>query len=178
MKNLLVFSLSISLFACNTPKEDYLLAYSDNSSGEVLRGYKSQNGEIVIKAKYTIAPDTLSKMAIVLLVKDKKWEFLGIDQAENVLLKPYVFDNGPDYLQEGLFRFVENNKIGFANADGQKIIPAKYDFATPFENGKAEFYIGGHSVTDGEHSTWEGSTKKGFLNKNGQEFDTLERFVK
>ena len=88
-------------------------------------------------------------MAIVL----KSGEWVGIDRNEQVLLVPFIFDNGPDYVEDGLFRFVENNKIGFANLNGQKIILPQFDFATPFENGLSEYALGGHREYDngGEH---------------------------
>lgn len=38
-------------------------------------------------------------MAIVF----KNWEWVGIDKNENIILKPFIFDNGSDYLEEGLF---------------------------------------------------------------------------
>jgi hypothetical protein len=85
---------------------------------------------------------------------------------------PFIFYNGPDYIEEGLFRFVENGKIGFANIDGQKIIKAKYDFATPFENGLSEFTLGGQKEYEkgGEHWWWTCGDEKGFVNYFGQEF--------
>ncbi|MFT4094143.1 MAG: WG repeat-containing protein [Niabella sp.] len=104
----------------------------------------------------------------------------------------HIYDNGPDYLEEGLFRFVENGKIGFANPDGLKIIDAKYDFATPFSNGIAEYYIGGEEIYENgksrkqiiqesgykgladRHWTWGGDIKEnGCLNKFGQEFGKI-----
>ena len=130
--------------------KDYLISYSDTTTGEQLIGYKDKLGQIIIEAKYThVYTDTLYSMAIVL----KNYEWVGIDKNENVILKPFIFDNGPDYLEEGLFRFVENNKIGFADNAGHKIIKAKYDFATPFENGLSEYTLGGQREYEkgGEH---------------------------
>jgi hypothetical protein len=130
-------------------------------------------------------------MAIVL---NSEMEFIGIDRNDSLILKPYMYDNGPDYLEEGLFRFVENNKIGFANENGEKIIVAKYDFATPFENGLSEYYIGGEKIylngetekeiieksgIDGladKHWTWGGNvTEVGYVNKLGQEFTKVKK---
>jgi hypothetical protein len=107
-------------------------------------------------------------MAIVL--KDYKW--VGVDRNGKVILVPFIFDNGPDYLEEGLFRFVENDKIGFANMDGQKIILAQFDFATPFEDGLSEYTLGGHREYDkgGENWYWKGGYENGYLNKFGKRF--------
>ncbi len=184
-----VFTLTILLFfnfAFGQKSKDYLVAYIDTTSGKELTGYKSLNGEIIIKAKYQNGSDTLEKMAIVL---NSEFEFVGIDRKDSIILKPYIYDNGPDYVEEGLFRFVENNKIGFANLEGQKVIEAKYDFATPFENGLSEYCIGGERIYEnGEtkiqiiqksgyeglidrHWSWGGNvTESGYINKAGQEF--------
>jgi hypothetical protein len=100
---------------------------------------------------------------------------VGIDRNENIILTPFIYDNGPDYIVEGLFRFVELDKIGFANTVGKKIIKAKYSFATPFENGLSAFTIGGHKAYDksGEHWSWVGGTENGFVNHKGQEFVSI-----
>ena len=95
-----------------------------------------------------------------------KW--IAIDRGDNIILTPYIFDNGPDYLKEGLFRYVDNNKIGFANMQGQKVIQATFDFVETFNSGLAAFNIGGqYKKIDEEHSTWQGGLW-GFINKNGQ----------
>lgn len=147
-------------------KKNYLLAYSDRSSGQELWGFKTTSGQIAIKPRYTyiFGTDTLYDMAMVVL----NAEWVAINKRDSIVLKPYIFDNGPDYLQDGLFRFVENNKIGFANSKGQKIIPAQFDFASPFKEGLASFSIGGRmEKLNKEHSTWTGGLW-GFINKKGQ----------
>lgn len=146
---------------------NYLLAYRDSSSGQELLGFKTTLGQIKIKPKYrhVLGSDTLYDMAFVMTL-DSKW--IAINKNDSVILIPYFFDNGPDYLEDGLFRFVENNKIGFANSKGQKIIPAQFDFASPFSEGLAAFSVGGKMENwDEEHSTWNGG-RWGFINKKGQ----------
>ena len=146
-------------------------------------------GEIIIKAKYQDGSDKLCGMAIVL---NSEFEFVGINKNDSIILKPYIYDNGPDYLEEGLFRFVEQGKIGFVNLEGQKIIKAKYDFATPFSDGLSEYYIGGEEVYENgktkkeiilesgyeglvdKHWTWGGNViENGYINKYGQEFEKV-----
>ncbi len=143
----------------------FLLPFSDSSSGNELWGFKTVSGKIVIKPKYeSVGTDTLYNIAFVVL--HDSW--VAINKKDSVLLTPYIFDNGPDYLEDGLFRFVENNKIGFANAKGQKIIPARFDFASPFSEGLAAFSVGGKMEKSGEeHSIWNGGLW-GFVNKKGQ----------
>ena len=170
MKTLLTLTILLFFnFAFGQKSKDYLVAYVDTTSGKELTGYKSKSGKIIIKAEFAYSyTDTLYSMAIVL----KNWEWVGIDRTGKVILKPFIYDNGPDYLEEGLFRFVENKKIGFANIDGKIIIKAKYSFATPFENGISEYTLGGYKKYDngGEHWWWTGGYENGFINKTGQEF--------
>jgi len=164
--------LSVIFFLCfvissfaQKGKQNYVLAFSDSSSGEELWGFKNKNGEVVIKPRYeAISTDTLVNFAFVTL----HYEWIAINSKDIILLRPYIFDNGPDYFQEGLFRYVENGKIGFANTSCVKIIPAQFDFATPFSNGLASFNIGGKMEKwDAEHSVWKGGVW-GFINKKGK----------
>ncbi|HMC86509.1 MAG TPA: WG repeat-containing protein [Chitinophagaceae bacterium] len=126
----------LSLSAVSQKNKDFLLSYTDSSSGLALYGYKTANGKIIISAKDNFSyTDTMYSMAIVL--KNSSW--VGIDRKGNTILAPFIFDNGPDYIEQGLFRFVENNKIVFATINGNKLIPAKFDFAEPFQNGISEY---------------------------------------
>jgi len=170
MKHVLILTfLFFTNLAFGQKVNEYLISFSDTTSGEELIGYKDSFGKTVINAKfYFVYSDTLYSMAIVL----KNGEWIGIDKDERIILKPFIFDNGPDYIEEGLFRYVENNKIGFANIDGEIIIKAKYDFATPFENGLSEYTLGGKKEYEkgGEHWWWTGGYETGFVNHSGQEF--------
>ena len=68
----------------------------------------------------------------------------------------YWFDNGPDYPQDGLFRFKKNDLIGYADADTFEIVlPAQYQAAHPFKDGQAEVSYKADIEQDGnEHSMW------------------------
>jgi hypothetical protein len=161
----LIFTLFILTSFGQKSSNDYLLAFLDSSSGKELWGFKTTSGHVIIKPKYeVIGTDTMFAIAFVTL--NFKW--FAIDRQDNIVLTPYIFDNGPDYVQEGLFRYVENNKIGFANMQGQKVIQAKFDFASIFNNGLAAFNIGGQlRKIDDEHSSWQGGLW-GFIDRNGQ----------
>lgn len=152
---------------------DYLVSYTvENKDGE-LTGYKNRNGKVIIPAKFiAVMTEKFDKMAIVL--QNYKW--VGIDRNEKVMLKPFIYDNGPDYVQEGLFRFEENGKMGFADLNGVKVVAARFDFVEPFSNGLARYLVGGKMVPDksGEHSTWEGETGSGFINQYGQDFSEVK----
>ena len=183
---LISFFVLISFGAPAQKNTDYLLQYEVKQDIGSLYGYKSKNGKVAIKAQYNATyTDTLYKMAIVL----KDWKWVGVDRRGAVILVPFIYDNGPDYVAEGLFRFVEKEKIGFANLDGQKVIPAQFSFVTPFANGLAEYYIGGERIyANGKtrsqilkeigpsgfgdnHWTWGGKVKEGgYINKLNQKF--------
>lgn len=169
----LLFSFMTLLLFCHSISRQvdsrYLVAYVDTAQDHELIGFKYRNGKKVIQAKFNqVYSDTMYNMAIIL--KDGEW--VGIDRAEDVILKPFIFDNGPDYEEEGLFRFVEDGKMGFADSNGRKIIKASYDFAEPFRNGLAAYTLGGHKEYNksGEHWWWTGGYESGFVNKKGQEF--------
>lgn len=96
------------------------------------------------------------------------------DRKGNFLYYPQLFDNGPDYWEEGLRRYVENGKIGFVDALGNKVIIAQWDFATPFYNGYAKVFEGGWKKKydkGGEHWSVVPATKISksyWINKKGK----------
>ena len=92
------------------------------------------------------------------IVRSKDKGLIGIDREENILFNVYVFDNGPDYPSDGLFRIVKDGKIGYANSSGQVVIQPQFDCAYPFMNGKAKVGKGCKENTDGEHRWWTEGT--------------------
>lgn len=46
-----------------------------------------------------------------------------------------TMDNGADYFSDGLVRFAQNGKWGYANARGRVVVVPAYDGALPFDNG-------------------------------------------
>ncbi len=67
----------------------------------------------------------------------------------------YQYDNGDDYICEGLRRIVDKSgKIGFADEKGNVAISPRYAFAFPFEKGMAKVTFEGYSVAEGEYSRW------------------------
>jgi hypothetical protein len=154
------------VFVFGQGRRDYLISFSDTTSGEELFGFKAKNGNIIIEPKYEIT-GTARMHAIAFVTKKFRW--VAINRKDSILLSPYIYDNGPDELREGLFRFEENGKIGFANEKGEKIIKARFDYVSYFINGLALFNVGGHAdYTDPEHATWDGGLW-GFVDKKGIE---------
>jgi WG containing repeat len=54
----------------------------------------------------------------------------------------FHFDNGTDYMVEGLARTVKDGKVGFVNTQLDQVVAPAWDFATSFEQGVAEVCIG------------------------------------
>lgn len=90
----------------------------------------------------------------------------GMDRNGNYLFDVFIYDNGPDYFQEGYFRVVRNGKIGYANKFGEIIIPCQFDCAWPFENGKAKVSNNCQLIKEQEHTIWQ-SKEWYFITKNG-----------
>lgn len=167
---LAIFSLSIGLTNCGQVAEDsgYLLAFQDEAKGEY--GYKNQNGDIVIPSgKYSYCfTDTFRTFAIV---AEPTAGFVAIDREEKILYKIFPYDNGPDYPSDGLFRILENDKIGYADsATGSIVIKPQFDCAWPFENGVAKVSMDCKTQEDGEHSIWE-SDNWYHIDKTGSKVD-------
>lgn len=69
-----------------------------------------------------------------------------------------TFDNAPDEFMGGLVRVRIGGKIGYANRRLKQVIPAIYDGAYPFDQGRAWACTGCETVSDGEHSSYRGGT--------------------
>jgi hypothetical protein len=108
--------------------------------------------------------DTFRNYAIVL---DSGKGFVAIDRQYHVLYNVYVFDNGPDYPSEGLFRITTGGKIGYAYAATGKIaIKPQFACAWPFENGMAKVSRNCETLPEGEHHIWI-SDQWFYINKTG-----------
>ena len=153
--NIMVLLLLFSVLSGCGPaikNNGYWVSFNDTITDGY--GYKNQGGDIVIPpGKYLRCfTDTFRTYAIVAKPNSG---FVAIDRQENVLYEVYPFDNGPDYTSEGLFRIVENNKIGYADSlTGKVVIKPQFDCALPFENGLAQVSNDCKTLTDGEHSSW------------------------
>lgn len=96
-------------------------------------------------------------------------EVVAIDRNENILFEAYMFDNGPDYLEDDLFRIVRNGKIGYADKNGIIVIEPQFQCAGQFENGIARVSLPFRKVKEQQNSehtgmesyTWFYIDKKG-----------------
>jgi hypothetical protein len=96
---------------------------------ETTFGYKDEAGEVVLEPSYTLAEDFQGR-EIAAVVDGEGWAI--INSRGELIVRPFVFDNGPDPFAEGLARYVEGDKFGFFNERGEIIIKATYEFAEPF----------------------------------------------
>ena len=86
--------------------------------------------------------------------------FLWVSCGTNRHYEAFQYDNGDDYVSEGLYRIVDREgRIGYADEDGQTIIKPRFAFGYPFENGKAKVTDTGERKevpgSEGEHWYWE-----------------------
>ena len=152
---------------------DYLVSFSEDSvfAPGTSYGYRNLQGEIIIpKGKYQHCfTDTFKNFAFVSDDKLTKSKVVAIDRNENILFDAYMFDNGPDWLEDGLFRIIRNGKIGYADKNGVIVIEPKFECAEQFENGIARVALDCKLVkdeSDPEHSRME-SDSWFYIDKKG-----------
>jgi len=167
------FLISLFLFQLSgtgaSAQTDDPIFYFKSPEDTSLIGVKTAGGKILIPARfYNIDlkdPSVPIKEAFIELriaAKDRKVSDSSpvipvtaiYSRSGKLLYYAQLYDNGGDYFEEGLRRYVDDNKIGFVNRSGEICIPATWDFATPFNYGYAIAYTGGWKrVADetGEH---------------------------
>lgn len=166
--------LSIILAATSSfaqDKEEILICKQDSIT-EKYHGFFNSKGEMVISGDMFqfIYSDKIDKIGFVIF-KEGPEGIQAINRKAEPLFEVFCFDNGPDYVREGLFRIIVDGKMGFANMDGEIIIEPQFDFVHPFQEcGYAVFNIGGKKVRTNPREnwwTWKGG-KWGLVNKKGE----------
>ena len=168
MRKIIFAAPFLTLTACNTTETTIINAETDSSAVSTIQtpylvcirnadfepAYLNEKGDTVIPfGKYIAAQtDTITALGIV-QTPDFRW--IGIDQSEKELVEFFIYDNGPDYFEEGLARIQKDGKIGFVNEAGEIVIEPQFAFADPFENGKARATNSGVKKTEGEHWFWD-----------------------
>jgi tetratricopeptide (TPR) repeat protein len=129
-------------------------------------GYADSLGNIKIAlGKYNFCfTDTMKAFAIVYNASNN---LVAINRKEDELFQVYSMDNGPDYFRQGMFRIVKDNKIGFANPEGEIVIVPQFGFVDPFNEGLASFCENCQGIKNGEYSSIENGFW-GFVNLNGE----------
>lgn len=134
-------------------------------------GYTNKDGDTVIREGefYNCFSTIFTTFAYVL---DERFGdgMVAVNRNKELIFDAYLFDNGPDYINEGLFRIKRNGKIGYADPTGKVVIPAIYSCADPFKNGKARVALDCESVSDGDH-TMSKSEHWFYIDKTGKKIN-------
>jgi len=120
-----------------------------------LYGFLDCDGGVAIPAKYHIAYD-FTDGGIAAVLDKNGWYY--ISRTGDFVIRPKIFDNGPDYFSNGLARYIEDDKYGFFDTSGRVVIEAQFEFAFPFEDGKAKIGEDCQFVSHGEHTVVECET--------------------
>lgn len=178
MKKIFLLLLVLNRF-CSFSQTEKLYYFIEKDS---LLGVKNQSGKIIVPTAYTLVP-SVYKGIQKKEIKDKLLFFFPLkdgpkvyDRKGNFLFEPYMFDAGFDDFSEGLMRYTENKKVGFADQNGTKVITAKYDWVSSINFGFAEYCNGCYfdRSQDPEHPPLVGGTW-GYLGKNGVEIIPTEK---
>lgn len=101
----------------------------NKSVGDVCQG---KDGKIY--KYFGLLSNEQGKLEAYFLVNNGSWWRMNADQS--LKFESVFFDNGPDYYEHGLARFIRNGKVGFHDDQGNVVIEPLYDFALPLRNGK------------------------------------------
>lgn len=155
----------LTIFACGQPAEPAYLVMLE-TGGEDDCGYADPAGKIIVPpGKYAAClTDTLWHFAAVI---KKEGGCVAIDKSGKELFEIYWYDNGPDYISDGLFRMKQDGKIGYADETGKIAISPQFACAEPFVAGKARVALNCKLVRDGEMSVME-SDEWFYIDKNGK----------
>lgn len=90
--------------------------------------------------------------------------------------KPFQYDNGDDYVSDGLYRIVDTDGlIGYATEYGDVAISPRFAFGFPFKNGRAKVTDSGHleevEGSGGEYHYWA-SDNWYWIDKTGNKLTT------
>jgi hypothetical protein len=163
--------LIISYSSCDTP---ILMRYDATLTAHTTEPYLevgvpvcylNERGDTIVPyGKYRYCQtDTIKKIGFVYENKPKDARIICINDAGKELFYVFKYDNGPDYIQEGLFRIMdEDGLVGFADSLGNVIIEPQFKFAYPFKGGKTKVTLEGEQKevpkSEGEKHYWESGT--------------------
>ncbi len=128
-------------------------------------GYRDAKGEVSIEPRFLLADD-FSEAGLAAVVDESGWAYINTEG--RLVVRPFVFDNGPDPFSEGLARFEQEGRFGFFDERGHTAIEPRFDFANPFSEGLAAVCTGCVRKSVGEHWSVSGG-KWGYIDKNGDE---------
>ena len=144
--------------------EKYLTAHTTEphlETGVPVCYLNERRDTIVPYGKYRFCQtDTITKIGFAYENKQENAHIVCINNVGKELFYVFQYDNGPDYVQEGLFRIVDKEgQVGFADTLGNVIIKPQFKFAYPFKDCKAKVTLKGERKdvpeSDGEKYYWE-----------------------
>ena len=136
--------------------------------------YLNERGDTIVPyGKYRYCQtDTIKELGFVYENKPKDARIICINNAGKELFYVFKYDNGPDYIQEGLFRIMnEDGLVGFADSLGNVVIKPQFKFAYPFEHGKAKVTFSGENkvIPDSKgEKHYRDNSDWYYINKNGK----------
>jgi hypothetical protein len=164
-----LFSLIFSLLSISLFSQTWFLKEKGGKFG-----YVDSLGKVKIPFEYSnfiiYTPEFTDSIAFVMVIESGKSKIKAIDRNNRKLFTVFNFDNGPDYVEEGLFRIIDDRTgfIGFADMNGRVIISPRFFYADSFSEGFAAFNEEGKfELLDEEHTTITGG-KWGYIDKSGK----------
>ncbi len=169
MKNIFIHIILLAFCSFGVYAQDDALSKVSSSieMEPFTTGYINMSGDTIIPiGKYIHCyTEKFDKIAIVSIKNHSG--FYAIDRLENILFEVMEYDNGPDPVNNGLFRIVSDDKIGYANMQGQVLIKPQFEVALPFSDGYAAFCVGVRDEKKGDHKKRVGG-KWGYINEYGK----------
>lgn len=150
--------------SASSTTEVELVRFEKEMQGGELYGYKDLTGRVVIEPSFFMGEE-FSEFGLAAVADTIGWAY--IDVSGQVVVRPFVIDNGPDRFAEGLARFERDGLFGFFDERGRVVIEASYDFAAPFSEGFAAICAGCRKAWKGEHWFMQGG-KWGYIDRNGE----------
>lgn len=176
---LLLFILFVRI-GCFGQADNYLLAFVDSSTQDLLVGYVNMQGDTIIPAKYRekLFGDTLFRVNITVQPEFKN---AHSSLKNTIISKPFIYcgeinrtiyqRKATGLIANAFHTNVIDGKIGIITSTGEQVIKAKYNFIGSFKNGFAPYYIGGESIFYEGSWYWDGDFEEsGYINRQGQEF--------
>lgn len=168
MKRLPFMFALLSLGAC---AEDYPLPCTYAPSAPP--GEMSTHPQCAARrdGKLVLSPEHLQRLSyqegVASVAIEGEWCYV---KRSGELLQVVAYDNGPDYFAEGLVRSPVDGKIAYYDAAFRQVLPPTYDWAWPFEGGRALVCKGcrlGEPDVEG-HTSLEGGLW-GYIDPSGKE---------
>jgi hypothetical protein len=179
MNKIFYLFISVSFFSCGSGN-DNSENNTDSTNVQVLSepmlicvrnadyepAFVNEKGDTIIPfGKYAESfTDTIYTFGSVY---DTAKGFIGIDIHGAELFEIFAFDNGPDYVEDGMFRIVKDSLIGYADELGNIVIEPQFECAWPFENGKAQVSKNCTETIEFEMTKWE-SEEWFYIDKTGK----------